>query len=92
MVLLISYDLRGPERPASYEAVKDFIKREAISFRRPLYSQWLVETAATPQQWADALVDSAVIDQDDRLFIVRVQQPCRGWLPKEDWNWLQARL
>lgn len=42
MVLLISYDLNGKERPSSYADVKGFIEANAISWARPLYSQWFV--------------------------------------------------
>lgn len=90
MVLLISYDLDGHERPSAYTAVKRTIEGHARSWQRPLYSQWFVETNETPQAWSDRL--KAVIDQDDKLFIVRVQVPYQGWLPKSIWEWLRTRL
>jgi hypothetical protein len=90
MVLLISYDLNGSERPNSYKAVADLIKEKAISYRRPLYSQWFVETVETPQQWSEAL--KTVTDSSDRWFASRVQIPYAGWLDKEIWDWLRPRL
>jgi len=89
-VLLISYDLDGHERPSAYKAVKQRIEEGATSFRRPLYSQWLVETTASPDKWFEHL--KSVIDSDDRLLIVRVQAPYSGWLEKEIWEWLKMRL
>jgi hypothetical protein len=52
MVLLISYDLNGRERPSSYTKVKNYIEQHATSSIRPLYSQWFVETTYTPK-WRD---------------------------------------
>ena len=55
MVLLISYDLNNHERPSSYQAVRAVIERYAASVRKPLYSQWFVETADDPQMWYPSL-------------------------------------
>ncbi len=89
MVLLISYDLNGKERPSAYTAVKNAIERNAISFRKPLYSQWLVESNHSPDQWVDML--RGVMDANDHLLIVRVRWPYQGWLPGALWTWLDAR-
>jgi len=90
VVLLISYDLNGHERPSAYASVKKKIEDGAKSFRKPLYSQWLVETDASPDAWLEHL--KPVIDANDRLFILRVQRPYSGWLDKEIWEWLSPRL
>lgn len=90
MVLLISYDLDGHERPSAYQAVKKKIEDAATSFKRPLYSQWLVETTASPDEWVEHL--KPVLDGDDRLLVVRVQAPYQGLLSKEVWDWLAQRL
>jgi hypothetical protein len=90
MVLLISYDLNSHERPSSYESVRAVIARYAASARKPLYSQWLVETEDDPQLWSDRI--RAVADSDDGWFVVRVQRPYQGWLPREIWDWLGARV
>jgi hypothetical protein len=90
MVLLISYDLNGHERPSAYAAVKKKIEEGATSWKRPLYSQWLVETTASSDNWVEHL--KPVIDADDKLFVVRVQRPYQGWLPQEVWDWLNPRI
>lgn len=90
MVLLISYDLNGRERPSAYTAVKAAIERNATSVRKPLYSQWLVETNQYPDTWVANL--RKVMDNDDRLFIVQVRPPYQGWLDEEIWSWLEARV
>jgi hypothetical protein len=92
MVLLLSYDLVGRERPSSYVRVREYIERHAISFERPLYSQWLIESGASAAGWRKALKDNGVIDDDDRLFICPVVSPYSGWLPRECWDWLAARI
>jgi hypothetical protein len=61
MVLLISYDLVGHERPSAYEVVKDVIESGADSFRRPLHSQWLVETTRSASWWRER-VKTAIDD------------------------------
>ena len=91
MVLLISYDLNGRERPAAYERMRQYVERHAISSVRPLYSQWLVETNAGPAAWSQALRDHGVTDPDDHLFICPVTHPYQGWLPQACWVWLAAR-
>jgi hypothetical protein len=90
LVLLISYDFKNYERPSSYEAVRRVIERYATSARRPLYSQWFVHTADDPQTWSDRI--QAVADADDSWFVVRIQRPYQGWLPRDMWDWLGARL
>jgi hypothetical protein len=92
MVLLISYDLNGRERPSSYTKVKNYIEEHATSSMRPLYSQWFVETSSTPQQWSDALQNNGLIDANDRLFICEVARPYQGWLTEKQWVWLNPRV
>jgi hypothetical protein len=90
MVLLISYDLNRHERPSSYQAVHDVIKGKALSYKRPLYSQWLVETEDDVQAWSDLIGD--VADEDDSWFVLRVRRPYQGWLPSSVWEWLRGRV
>jgi hypothetical protein len=90
MVLLISYDLKGHERPSAYQDVKRVIENNAIDYKRPLYSQWFVETSASVDTWADRL--TKVIDSNDKLFICEVKGHTNGWLPKDVWEWLNARV
>ena len=90
VVHLISYDLNGHERPSAYQSVKTYIEQHAVSYRRPLYSQWLVETADGPQAWVNGL--KTVLDADDYLFVVEVRRPYQGWLPETVWTWLNERV
>jgi hypothetical protein len=90
MVLLISYDLNGHERPDAYDDVKKVITTNAIAYLKPLYSQWFVETSEGPGTWVERL--TKVIDSDDQLFVVKVTKPYQGWLTKSEWEWLDARV
>lgn len=90
MLLLISYDLSTSDRPPAYEAIKATI--EAASggrCRRPLYSQWLVDTEESVDTWVERL--QGHLSPADRLLVVRVQGRTNGWLPSEDWTWINAR-
>jgi hypothetical protein len=92
MVLLISYDLNGHERPSSYTKVKNYIEKHAQAFIRPLYSQWFVETAYSVDAWVDALRNNNLIDGNDRLFVCQIHKPYQGSLTKDQWAWLNARI
>jgi hypothetical protein len=90
MVLLISYDLNGHERPEAYEAVKDVITSNATSYLKPLYSQWFVQTNESVDTWVDRLKE--VTDRSDRLFVLKVQRPYQGLLTDKQWEWLRERI
>jgi hypothetical protein len=90
MILLISYDLNGNERPEAYEAVKKVIIDNSISHIKPLYSQWFVETDDGPDTWVDRLKE--VTDQSDRLFVLQVKRPYQGLLTEKQWEWLGAHI
>jgi hypothetical protein len=77
MVLLISYDLVGAERPSSYAAVKNYIEKHADSSRRPLYSQWFVETGYSPRAWVDALRKNELVDAMTGCSFVELSGPTR---------------
>jgi hypothetical protein len=89
MVLLISYDLNGHERPSAYAAVKEMIEDKAISSKKPLYSQWFVETNDSVQSWHDSM--QSVTDDNDKWFINEVTRPRQGWFAKSIWEWLNER-
>jgi hypothetical protein len=90
MVLLISYDLNGHERPEAYEAVKDVITNNATAYIKPLYSQWFVQTDESVGTWVDWLKE--VTDRNDRLFVLKVQRPYQGLLTDKQWEWLRERI
>ena len=89
MILLISYDLNGHERPEAYEAVDQMIKENSVSWAKPLYSQWFVDTTDGPGTWSNRMKE--VTDSNDRWFICRVNNERQGWLSQKVWDWLNAR-
>jgi len=91
MVLLISYDLDNHQRPEAYEAIRKMIEGNSLSFKKILYSQWLVQTIETPDQWSNRLASLADSDKD-YWFIVPVKHPYQGWLPAPIWDWLRPKI
>jgi hypothetical protein len=89
LLLLISYDLDTPQRPESYAKIKEAIEANALSFKRPLYSQWLVETNEDVDSWTTRL--TPLLAQQDRMLIVRVQGRANGFLPSGNWPWINER-
>jgi hypothetical protein len=92
VILLVSYDLNGHERPSGYVKVRKYIERHAISAIRPLYSQWLIQSDAGPAAWAVALQQNGLVDLDDRLLVCRIHPPYQGWLAADHWAWLNSRI
>lgn len=90
MILLISYDLDNHEQPEVYRNIKKMIERDSISWAKPLYSQWFVETNEDPEVWSEKIAQIA--DDNDRWFVVKIQRPYQGWLNKEIWDWLDGRI
>jgi hypothetical protein len=91
MVLLISYDLDHHARPAAYAAVEKAIKDNAISWKKPLYSQWFVETRSSAEEW-NQIIRQAADPNNDYWLIVQVGSHRQGWLKKDVWDWLGARV
>jgi hypothetical protein len=87
---MISYDLNNHEKPSAYQDVADMIKKYAIDFKKPLKSQWFVETRDSVDTWHDRMKN--VTDSDDAWFIIKVQRPYAGWLSKTFWPWLNDRI
>lgn len=90
MILLISYDLLGPERPQSYEAVRDAIVAEAgeENYVKALYSQFLVDTTTTVDRWDD-LLDS-LTGTDDCWLICEITTNRAGTLNADAVSWLAS--
>lgn len=88
-VLMISYDLNGSENSVAYELVRWLIERHAISWKRPLKSQWLVETQFTAEWWNENLM--ALTDVNDR-FLVTLADRWIGYLDTDVWDWLRTRI
>lgn len=86
MILLISYDLKQPDR--NYESLYESIKQCGTKWWHYLDSVWLIKTDLNPQQCFERL--HRKIDENDYLFIVEIsKQSHEGWLPNAAWEWIQ---
>jgi len=65
------------------------IETHAISCKKPLYSQWFIETNDSIQAWHDRMKE--VTDDNDNWFIVTVTRPRQGWFSTSIWDWLNER-
>jgi hypothetical protein len=68
--LMLPYTPEEREPAKVYGEVKNFIEKNATECRRPLESQWFVETEKTPNWWTTELMK--ILDQNDRLFVCRI--------------------
>lgn len=90
MIIMISYDLNNFEKPQAYEDVANMIEKYAKDYRKPLLSQWFVETNDSVTTWNDRM--KTVTDNDDNWFIVQIKHPYTGWLAKSFWEWMRPRI
>jgi len=86
-VHLIAYDLRRPGQ--QYAALHEAIKGLGAWWHY-LDSTWLVDTALNAHQIWEHLATH--VDRNDRVMVIRVSLDYQGWMPKEAWDWIQARI
>ena len=89
MVYLVTYDLNipGKEYNNLWSALKqyDYIRDTGLD------SVWFVSTSWSVNQVSNHL--QAQIDASDRLIVTQLQQGThQGWLHKDVWAWINARL
>lgn len=87
MVYLITYDLKKPGQ--DYSNVHDAIK-SCGTWWHYLESTWLVDGHLTVEQISARI--RSHIDQNDRLLVIGVTGDYAGWLPKDAWEWINARI
>jgi len=85
MLYQVSYDLN---KDKNYDKLYEGLK--SYDYRKILDSTWLVSTSGSSQQIYDKL--RPLIDENDHLFISEVNRNHQGWLPKSDWEWVNAHL
>ena len=84
---IICYDLKEP--PQQYEPFFNELK-SSTQWWHYLNSTWIVVRY-------DMLVDLGpklrpLIFANDRLLIMPAKGPADGWLPKDAWDWISARV
>lgn len=86
MLVLITYDLKQPER--NYDTMYEAIKQCGTAWWHYLESVWIVNTHSTPQECYNRIKPN--MDDNDYLFIVDItKQNRQGWLPTKAWEWLK---
>lgn len=89
MVYLVTYDLNklGKDYTSLYRA----LMRYEYTRDPGLDSVWFVSTTWTASQIYEHLRHH--LDLNDRLFITQINRGThQGWLNKNIWNWINARL
>ncbi|OJT26796.1 hypothetical protein BO221_01860 [Archangium sp. Cb G35] len=68
--LMLDYTPEERDPKKVYDDLEEFIEKTAPGARRPLKSQWFVETEETPNWWTTKLMK--ILDHNDRLFVCRI--------------------
>lgn len=88
MLVLISYDLKQPDR--DYSVLYEAIKSTGKAWWHYLESVWIVDTAQDPEACYNMI--KPAMDDNDFLFIVEItEMKNQGWLPSKAWEWIKAR-
>lgn len=86
MILLITYDLKQPDR--DYVSLYEAIKNTSRNWWHYLESTWLIDTNITPDECVKRLRQT--MDEDDFLLVVDITGCARqGWLPSKAWDWIK---
>jgi len=91
MILLISYDLLGHERPDAYKKVEQAILDHAGSgnYIKPLFSQFFVDTQNRANYWNTVMKDAT--DDNDCWLVTEVTSNRAGKYSSKAVDWLQSR-
>ncbi len=87
MVYMISYDIGTPD--TNRQAVMNAI--EALGTTK----KFLTTTYLLSSNLSIYDVESAItkyLQGKDALIVCAIEKPVRGWLSKEDWNWISSHL
>ena len=89
MVYLVTYDLNAPGK--DYKLLWSALERYDYIRDSGLDSVWFVSTTWTSDQVSNDL--QTHIDSTDRLIVTQLHQGThQGWLHKDVWAWINARL
>lgn len=86
-VLLITHALNNKFK--DYEPFYAALKANCTHWWHYFDSTWIVETQHGAHQYAQFLYPH--METNDRLLVVEITPLHQGWLPKEAWEWLNAR-
>ena len=86
-VLLVTYTHRSPTK--DYTPFFNAIKNHTGWWWHYFGTVWIVESSMNANKFAESLYP--FIENTDHLFVARLAKEYGGWLPKEAWDWLNAR-
>ncbi len=87
MILLVTYDLKGPA--GSYSSLFEVLKSQN-NWWHYLSKTWLVDTDSTPGELFAELKPHLKLP-GDRILITPFTRPYQGWLPSKAWKWIHSR-
>lgn len=89
MILLITYDLKIPDR--DYSALYEAIKNAGTSWWHYLDSVWIINTSMTVNDCSNLL--HTYMDSSDLLLVLDISgKQYQGWLPTKAWEWLKDNI
>jgi hypothetical protein len=80
----ISYDLH--KEGQNYDGLIEEIKKSP-GYIKILQSSWLIATTENAYQLCNRL--RTKLDDNDSIFVSRVDTDCAGWLPQSVWDWIK---
>ena len=86
MILLVTYDLKARR---DYSLFYSALQQEG-DWWHYLTNTWLLYTGRTPEDVATALRPHMALG--DLLLVVEIRDNFHGYLPKDAWDWIRARL
>jgi len=81
----VSYDLNNPGQ--NYETLIEEIKKSP-GYCKILKSTWLISTSEDARQLGERLLKK--MDENDSLFVSKVDRDHYGWLPQSVWDWVKT--
>jgi hypothetical protein len=87
MVYAITYDLNKPgqDYPGLFQAIED-----CGDTWHYLDSFWLVDTGLNASEVSDIV--KSKVDQSDYFLVIAVTKDYQGWLPRDQWKWIELRI
>jgi hypothetical protein len=83
MILLVTYDLKGPS--TQYSKLYELLKGER-GWSHYLASTWLVSTHKSAREFSEEI--RQLVLPSDRFMVARLGTEYWGWMPKETWEWI----
>lgn len=88
MIVVVTYDLNTAN--ADYTPFYESLKAQG-DWWHYLKSTWLISTNKSPLQISNEVLPK--LYTNDRLLVARLsREMAAGWLAKEAWDWISARI